>query len=82
MLGVLLGTNQTLTDAITLRDDWQRAAIAQREERFIEERSRVETRIDRSVSRIQPKGHRFSKLIQIFASVADVYDRGWFAICS
>lgn len=50
MLGALLGANQALTDAIKLRDDWQRAAIAQREERYVEERSRVETRIDRSVS--------------------------------
>lgn len=54
MLGVLLGVNQALTDAIKLRDDWQRAAIAQREEQFIEERSRVETRIDRSVCCFQP----------------------------
>lgn len=50
MLGALLSANQVLTDAIQLRDDWQRAAIAQREERIVEERSRVETRIDRSVS--------------------------------
>lgn len=50
MLAALLSANQALTDALQLRDDWQRAAIAQREERFVEERSRVETRIDRSVS--------------------------------
>lgn len=74
MLGVLLGANQALTDAIQLRDDWQRAAIAQREERYVEERSRVETRIDRSVSHSsQLFGHFvllvFLMLMQCFVTI-------------
>ncbi|KAF8318012.1 hypothetical protein DL93DRAFT_2165419 [Clavulina sp. PMI_390] len=56
MLGALLGANQALTDAIQMRDDWQRAAIAAREERWVEERSRVETRIDRSQMFMAPDG--------------------------
>jgi hypothetical protein len=50
MLEALLTANQALSDAIQLRDDWQRAAVAAREERDVQERSRYETRIDRSVS--------------------------------
>lgn len=82
MLGVLLSANQALTDAIQLRDDWQRAAIAQREERFVEERSRVETRIDRSVSHLI--GHFPRRFLHSYMTrwiVANVYGRGWLPLC-
>lgn len=81
MLGVLLSANQALTDAIQLRDDWQRAAIAHREERFVEERSRVETRIDRSVSCTRPVNLSFP-FVSDLRSVADVCCRRWHSICS
>lgn len=50
MLEALLTANQALSDAAQLRDDWQRAAVAAREERDVQERSCYETRIDCLVS--------------------------------
>lgn len=80
MLAALLGANQTLTDAIKMRDDWQRAAIAAREERQVEERSRYDTRMDRSVS---------PSLIEIIincltfhGSIAIICRLGWLSLCS
>lgn len=68
MLAGLLGANQSLTDAIKLRDDWQRAAIATREERQVEERSRYDTRMDRSVS-LSYIGALVEFLLRMFSSL-------------
>lgn len=49
LLASLLAANQELLEAFRVYDDLERLALAEREEREVEERSRVEQRIDRRV---------------------------------
>ncbi|KAF9517410.1 hypothetical protein BS47DRAFT_1291044, partial [Hydnum rufescens UP504] len=49
MLAMLLGANQTLFESIHLHDEFLRLATAERVEGAVEERSKFDTTLDRSV---------------------------------
>ena len=50
LLAALLGANEELVEAFRIYDDLERLGFAEQEEREVQERSRKETRLDRSVS--------------------------------
>lgn len=49
LLAALLAANQELLEAFRVYDDLERLALAEKEEREVQERSMVEQRIDRRV---------------------------------
>jgi hypothetical protein len=49
LLASLLGANQELLEAFRIYDDLERLGVAEQEEREVEERSRKETKLDRTV---------------------------------
>lgn len=49
LLAELLAANQELVDAFRVYDEIEQLGVAEREEREVQERSRVETRLDRTV---------------------------------
>lgn len=50
LLAALLAANQELLEAFKIYDDLERLGVAEQEEREVEERSRKEIRLDRTVS--------------------------------
>ena len=51
LLAELLAANQENMEALRAHDEMEQMALAEREEREVQERSRKETRLDRTVSR-------------------------------
>jgi hypothetical protein len=49
MFAMLLAANQTLFESIRIHDEFLHLAAAERVERAVEERSKFDTRLDRSV---------------------------------
>src|SRR5258706_16129398 len=49
LLDTLLATHQAMDEVCKMYEDLLRVAAAERVERYVEERSKIETRIDRSV---------------------------------
>ena len=49
LLATLLAANQALFESIRMHDELQHLAAAERVEREVEERSRIDTKLDRSV---------------------------------
>ena len=49
LLGTLLATHQSMVEVCKMYEDLLRVAAAERVERYVEERSKTEIKIDRSV---------------------------------
>ncbi|KAF8332120.1 uncharacterized protein EI90DRAFT_3289308 [Cantharellus anzutake] len=60
LLGTLLATHQSMVEVCKIYEDLLRVAAAEREERYVQERSRVEIRIDRSNVFVAPDGSLYA----------------------